>query len=151
MVIARCQNKLLPIAPVFVYYIEQCRTSIVRSKVQTETWGRVLNFHLIRNGPFAASGHMVHAGGHPKQRKFKFRSRFVLDVPVGRLPSSMYHVTASCKRPIGVHYKKDRIKISQFTKYEVLSLDCNRVEGFQKIEKIRNFVWIGGRHRRIRH
>ena len=27
-------------------------------------------------------------------------SHFVLDFPVGSLPSSMYHVTASCKRPI---------------------------------------------------
>ena len=38
--------------------------------------------------------------------------------------------------------KKDRIKISQFTKFEVLPLDCNYVEGFQKSGKIRDFVWI---------
>ena len=31
-------------------------------------------------------------------------SRFVLDAPVGSLPSSMYHVTASCKRPIKINY-----------------------------------------------
>ena len=39
-------------------------------------------------------------------------------------------------------YKKDHIKISQFTKFEVLSLDCNHVEGYKKSEKIRDFVWI---------
>ena len=31
----------------------------------------------------------------------------------------------------GVHHKKDHIKISQFTKFEVLSSDYNHVEGFQ--------------------
>ena len=35
---------------------------------------------------------------------------------------------------IGVHRKKDHIKISRFTKFEVLSLDCNHVEGFQKLD-----------------
>ena len=30
--------------------------------------------------------------------------------------------------------KKDHIKISQFTKFGDLSLDCNHVEGFQKSE-----------------
>ena len=37
---------------------------------------------------------------------------------------------------------KDHIKISQFTKFEVLSLDCNHVGGLQKLGKIRHFVWI---------
>ena len=43
----------------------------------------------------------------------------------------------------GVHQKKDHIKISQFTKFEVLSLDCNHihVEGFQKLAKLQT-VWI---------
>ena len=43
---------------------------------------------------------------------------------------------------IGARHKKDHIKISQFTKFEVVSLDCNHVEGFQKSEK---FVWNWGR------
>ena len=41
-------------------------------------------------------------------------------------------------------YKKGHIKISQFTTFEVPLLDCNHVEGFQKLEKIRDFVWIWG-------
>ena len=43
--------------------------------------------------------------------------------------------TATRKWPIVVHHKKDHIKISQFTKFEVLLLDYNRVEGFQKSVK----------------
>ena len=40
-----------------------------------------------------------------------------------------------------VHHKKDHIKIGQFTKFEVLSLDCNQVEGFQKsVKLITHFV-----------
>ena len=41
-------------------------------------------------------------------------------------------------------HKKDHIKISLFTKFEVPLLDCNHVEGFKKLEKIRDFVWIWG-------
>ena len=37
----------------------------------------------------------------------------------------------------GVHHKKDHIKISQFTKFEVLLLDCNHVEGFQNMKNKR--------------
>ena len=44
---------------------------------------------------------------------------------------------------IGVHHKKGHINISQFTKVEVLSLDCNHVEGFQKSEKIRDCMELG--------
>ena len=40
-----------------------------------------------------------------------------------------------------VHHNKDHIKISHFTKFEVLSLDCNPVEGL---------YGFGGRHLRIR-
>ena len=36
------------------------------------------------------------------------------------------------------------IKISQVFNFEVLLLDCNQVEGFQKLEKIGDFVWIWG-------
>ena len=66
------------------------------------------NRESMKNGPFAASSHMVHAGGqaadwdiqNKENSNLSWRSRFVLDVPVGSLLSSMYHVTASCKRPI---------------------------------------------------
>ena len=51
---------------------------------------------------------------------------------------------------IGVHRKKDDIKISQFTKFEVLSLDCNHVEGFQKAKKLETLYGYGGSHLRIR-
>ena len=51
---------------------------------------------------------------------------------------------------IGVLHKKDHIKISQFTKFEVVSLDCNHGEGFQKIEKLETLYGLGGRHLRIR-
>ena len=50
----------------------------------------------------------------------------------------------------GVHRKNDRIKISQFTKFMVLSLDSNHVEGFQKHGKIETLYGFGGRHLRIR-
>ena len=50
---------------------------------------------------------------------------------------------------IGVHYKKDHIKVSQFTKFEVLLLDCNRGKGFQKSEKLETVVGFGGSHLRI--
>ena len=40
---------------------------------------------------------------------------------------------------IGVHYKIIHIKISQFTKFEVLSLDCNHVESFQKNRQNKDF------------
>ena len=51
---------------------------------------------------------MVHAGGqaahwdiqNKENSNLSWWSRFVLDAPVGSLPSSMYHVTASCRRPI---------------------------------------------------
>ena len=47
--------------------------------------------------------------------------------------------------------EKDHIKISQFTKFEVLSLDCNHVENFQKSgKKIETVYGFGGRHLRIR-
>ena len=48
---------------------------------------------------------------------------------------------------IGVLHKKGHIKISQFTKFEVLSLDCNHVEGFQISEKLETLCGFGGRHR----
>ena len=41
--------------------------------------------------------------------------------------------------------QKDHIKIRQFTKFEVTSLDCNQVEGFQKLEKIRDICMEIGR------
>ena len=54
--------------------------------------------------------------------------------------------------------QKDHIKISQFTKFEVLSLDCNHVERFKKKKKKRgkirdrvkhrgkiDFVWVLGK------
>ena len=44
---------------------------------------------------------------------------------------------------IGVHHKKDHKEISQFTKFEVMLLDCNHAEGFQKLE-ILETVWICG-------
>ena len=56
--------------------------------------------------------------------KFKWRWRFLF------------------KSGIGVHHKKDRIEIILFIKFEVLSFDCNHVEGFGKIRKIKDFVWI---------
>ena len=45
---------------------------------------------------------------------------------------------------IGVHHKKDQIKISQFTKFEFLSLDCNHEEGFQNSEKLETFYGLRG-------
>ena len=48
-----------------------------------------------------------------------------------------------------LHYKKNHIKISQFTRFEVLSLHCNHEEGFQKSEKIKEFIWIWGTTSRI--
>ena len=36
---------------------------------------------------------------------------------------------------VEVHRKKDHIKIRQFTKFELLSLDSNHLEGFQKSEQ----------------
>ena len=44
---------------------------------------------------------------------------------------------------IGVHHKKDHIKISQFTKFEIVSLDCNHVEDFQNIGKNRDSIDLG--------
>ena len=41
------------------------------------------------------------------------------------------------------------MEITQFTTFEVLSLDCNHVEGFQKSEKLET-VWIWGRYLRVR-
>ena len=46
---------------------------------------------------------------------------------------------------------EDRIKIRQFTKFEVLSLNCNHEEGFQKSEKKGNTLYGFRRcHLRIR-
>ena len=39
---------------------------------------------------------------------------------------------------------KDHIKICQFTKSEVLPLDYNHVEGFQKSGKLENLHGFGG-------
>ena len=50
-----------------------------------------------------------------------------------------------CKLP-----KKDHVKINPFTKFEVLWLDCNHLEGFQKSEKIKTLYGFGVRHLRIR-
>ena len=47
-------------------------------------------------------------------------------------------------------WKEDHIKISRFTKFEVLSLDCDHVERFQKSEKLENLYGFEGRHLRIR-
>ena len=44
---------------------------------------------------------------------------------------------------IRVHHKIDCIKIKQFTKFEVMLLDCFYAEGFQKLEKLET-VWIRG-------
>ena len=41
---------------------------------------------------------------------------------------------------IGVNYKKGHIKISQFTKFDVLSLDFNHEESFQKSAKLETLV-----------
>ena len=49
---------------------------------------------------------------------------------------------------IGGH-KKDLINIGQFTKFEVLLLDCNHVVGFQKSKELETFVWVGAHHFRI--
>ena len=47
-----------------------------------------------------------------------------------------------------VYHKKDRIGISQFTKFEVLSLDCNHLGGssFLKLEKLETLYGFGGCH-----
>ena len=42
---------------------------------------------------------------------------------------------------LGTSHKKDCIKISQFTKFGVVSLAYNNVEDFQKSEKLETFVW----------
>ena len=44
---------------------------------------------------------------------------------------------------IRVHLKRDHIKISHFTKFQALWLDCSHVEKFQ-ISKIRDFALILG-------
>ena len=36
------------------------------------------------------------------------------------------------------------IKIGQFAKFVILSLDCNQVEGFQKPEKLQSLYGFGG-------
>ena len=41
-------------------------------------------------------------------------------------------------------------KNSKFTKFAVLSLDCNHVESFQKSEKLEALCGFGGHHLRIR-
>ena len=41
------------------------------------------------------------------------------------------------------NHKKDHFKISQFAKFEVLSLDCNHVEGFQNSEKLVTLYGFG--------
>ena len=45
---------------------------------------------------------------------------------------------------MGVHDKKDHIKISPFTKFEALSIVCNHVESFQKSEKLDTLhgIWL---------
>ena len=48
------------------------------------------------------------------------------------------------KSEIGVQHKKDHTKISQFTKFEVLSLGCNHVQGRSKIGKIGDCMEFGG-------
>ena len=39
--------------------------------------------------------------------------------------------------------KKNHIKISPFTKFEVRSIDCNHVEGFQNLEKLETLYGLG--------
>ena len=41
------------------------------------------------------------------------------------------------------NWKEDHIKISRFTKFEVLSLDCDHVEGFQKSEILETLYAFG--------
>ena len=40
--------------------------------------------------------------------------------------------------------REDHIKISQSTKFDVLSLDCNRVGGFEKLERLETMYGFGG-------
>ena len=49
-------------------------------------------------------------------------------------------------------HERSQIKISQFTKFELLSLECNRVEGFQKLKKLESLYGfnLGRRHLGIR-
>ena len=56
----------------------------------------------------------------------------------------------SFNQNFGVHHKKDHIKVSQFTKFEVLPLDCNHVKGFQKSEKLDTLYRFERHHLRIR-
>ena len=46
--------------------------------------------------------------------------------------------------------KKDHIKIRQFAKFEVLSLDCDHVDGFQISGKKETLHGFGSRHLIIR-
>ena len=46
--------------------------------------------------------------------------------------------------------KKDHTEIRQFTKFEVLSLDCNHVEGSKKSEILETLHGFGSRHLTIR-
>ena len=41
-------------------------------------------------------------------------------------------------------------KAGQFIKFEVLSLDCIHVQGFQNSEKLETLYGFGGRHLRIK-
>ena len=50
-----------------------------------------------------------------------------------------------------VHHKKDHIKFSQFTKFEVLSLECDHVEVFQNSEKLEILYESWGLHLRSRY
>ena len=50
------------------------------------------------------------------------------------------------KPVIGVHHKKDHIKISQITTFEVLSLNWNHVKGFQNSEKLESLYGFGRCH-----
>ena len=52
--------------------------------------------------------------------------------------------TSFIQSEIGVLYEKDHIEINQFTKFEVLSLDYNHIEGFQNSEKLETLCGFGG-------
>ena len=88
---------------------------------------------------------MVHAGGQAahwdiQNKENSNLSRFVLDVPVGSLPSSMYHVTASCKRPITFINSVDNTKHSFIYQSDCeLEISIQQLDSKQEVSPL-NFL-----------
>ena len=62
---------------------------------------------------------------------FLFYYAFLIQMETGEEFSNFHFI-----RNWSPSHERSQIKISQFIKFELLSLECNRVEGFQKLEKL---------------